>query len=363
MAQITIARGPATIERLFFPSSSSNIDLSSFAIDLDVIFASSSLGFRELLATVVYGMTLNNQYNPRECLYDCHPRALYEMDIRPVLRARGVPCGQSGPLNVAKATQALNNQWAAQRRPREHAEALLRVVDRLLTENRRILPVFAAHLGERFTALALEVVESQNSLTAVESAVALTETLQALLTEHPLGGWTPQFVCGALLESALRDDISATVDGVRDSVSSTNRTSKKVGDFCVMRNHLPAQIYEVTVKEFSLQRVGEALQSLESFFDGNIPLDTIVYVLCRPQDIPATLTRATSRGYLGELESGGVVFEFIDIYEWISLTVVNLSLDRRRDVHNEVQEFLNGPRIASEVRHWWASAHSADSHS
>ena len=122
-------RAAALLEQLFSEAEAGAPTLpASIEADLDHLFAVKAFGFREIMITVVLARLLDPTYTPSTNLYACNPRPLYEGPIRAALGRRGIPRNLSGPLNQAKATQGLDQTWAAQRRPRTGAQATLRLV-------------------------------------------------------------------------------------------------------------------------------------------------------------------------------------------------------------------------------------------
>jgi hypothetical protein len=297
-------------------------------------------------------------------LYSSNPRALFESDegIRPILLARQIPCGQSPALNIAKASAGLNEQLAAQRRPKSDAEATLRLVDWAMEQPEDVLVQFGNELGRRFDLLAQAVISSQSNLPANTTASRLISTSIELIKNHPDGGTIPQLLCGIAVEAEFIEQKERVVFGARDSASATNRTAKKVGDVSVEHpQYGNIRIYEITVKKFGEQRVNEAVQSLRSYFSGRLPAGVIVQVLCRPEDVPPSATRESAGIYMGTLESGGALFEFINIFEWLAGKIAEFSIKQREYYFNEVQEFLNtgkNGRIPSEIRKAWISGFS-----
>jgi hypothetical protein len=324
--------------------------------DLDIIFASTTLGFRELLATVVFAKLLYDDYDPRTLLYGCKPRALYERYMRPVFRERGVPCGQSGPLNIAKGTERLNQQWAAGRRPAAHAQAMLRLVELVWKMAEKQVLAFARELGARFDALALDVKLTQANLCPIDSAAELSRVTHELINRFPLGGAIPQIVAGLAIEAEFLQISGAHVDGARDSVSTTNLTSGKAGDITVEINGELVRIYEVTVKPFTEQRVDECAQSIHSFFGNDHQAEVVVTVLCRPQDVPVSASPLHGSVHMGELIYGKIVFEFLNLYEWLAAKLVETPLRGRRYFFEQVQSCLNQPKIPTEIRQYWSNA-------
>jgi hypothetical protein len=323
--------------------------------DLDAVFASTTLGFRELLATVVFAKLLYRDYDPRILLYACKPRGLFEKHMRPVFRERGVPCAQSGPLNIAKGTERLNQQWAAGRRPATHAQAMLRLVDLVWAMAENQVVSFAQDLGARFDALALEVKLTQAELSPVDSAAELSMVARELINRFPLGGAIPQIIAGVAVEAEFLQISGARVDGARDSVSTTNLTSGKAGDITVEIDGELVRIYEVTVKPFTEQRVDECAQSIHSFFadDG---AEVVITVLCRPQDVPASARPVHGSIHMGELVYGTIVFEFLNLFEWLTAKLVETPLSGRRYFFEEVQGWLNQPRTPAKIRQYWSKA-------
>lgn len=353
-------RGESVVRQLFF-SKPSEIAFPEVEVELKEIFECNTMGFREMLATIVYAKFLDPNYSPRGDLYSCNPRSLYEQGIKPVLDERGIPCGQSGPLNIAKATSSLNEQWAAQRRPENVAKSLLKVVDWAVTLSDQRLQDFAVRIGVSFDLLASHALETQISLSKEDSPFIISTALWKLIKEHPLGGTIPQAACGLILEAEHLNSAGFEVEGARDSVSTTNKTSKKPGDLIVRRGHEFVRVYEVTVKKFNEQRVREAAQSLSSYFkEGGFPEGFSVLVVCRPEDIPNLSRPSDSNYFLGELEHNGINFLFFDIYQWTQGKIAEFSKPQRDYFLHEFTSILNGVRIPAAVRDSWSKALAAE---
>lgn len=353
---VGIERSAHGFSEMFFEGEAVGVLPSVANSDLDKVFASKTRSFREVLAIVVFAMLLEPDYDPTINFYSCHPRPLFEKYIRPVLKDRGVPHGQSGALNIAKAAKGLTQEWATQRRPFEDAQALLRVVDLTLDMSEDELRTLALELGKRFDALALSRALTINELTPVDSSHRLSTVARELIDRYPLGGATPQLLVGVALEAEFRLIADAEIEGARDSVSTTNRTSGKPGDIVVTLAGETIRLYEITVKTFSDQRIDECVHSLVELFQNGLPADMVVIVLCRPQDVLERARRAPGSMHLGELIEGGILFEFIDIYSWLGGKLAELPLDGRRYFFSEVQKYLNNPNIPNDVRLYWASA-------
>ena len=111
------------------------IDEHLYKDQLDNLFETTAWGFREILLVVIVGMKLDSSFSALTSFYDCNPRAIYETPIKEFLIEKNIPHRKSGPLNVAKATEGLNDAWAAQRRPKEAAENVVHIIT-LLESNR-----------------------------------------------------------------------------------------------------------------------------------------------------------------------------------------------------------------------------------
>ena len=90
-----------------------------------------ALGFREIVLTVIIARLYGIKFDPTTDFYKCNPRAVYEHGIRYVLEKLQIPCGKSGPLNVAKNQNALNQEWARGRRPEAAAQAAVAFMNTL----------------------------------------------------------------------------------------------------------------------------------------------------------------------------------------------------------------------------------------
>lgn len=350
-------REKLTVLELFFSTESPNPLPSSITSNLNELFSSAVMGFREVLATIVYGKYLDHSYSARKDLYACAPRSIYEREIKPVLDKRGIPCGQSGPLNITKGIPELNEQWVAGRRSKDQvtATALLGIVDWLEQVKEGRLIDLAKEIGRRFDLLAKAVVVTQISHAPTTSAVRLTNACIELLEKHVWGGAIPQAICGISLENTYSNQDSYKVDGARDSVSTTNKTSKKVGDLSVWDDEMLLDTYEVTVKKFDSQRISEAVQSIRAYFAPSfVPEHFTVKVLCRAQDAPDEMSKADSDALLGEVQAEEVLFEFISIKEWLALQISAFDVGQRISFFNDVQKYLNGGRVPVEIRRSWS---------
>lgn len=319
--------------------------------DLDLLFEIRAKGFREILFTVTLATLMDSSYRSSRDLYACNPRPLYEQGIRPVLESNRIPCGQSGPLNVAKAARALDAPWAAQRRPPAAAQAVLRLVDyiEVSTDKANLL---AEAMAFKFTSEAAAVAQLAVEAPPTARVATLATLCREMITQVPDGGNTPQRICGYLLHQMHGQ--AYLVEGQDDSASTTNATSKKPGDLSVTdREGRLLSIYEVTVKPFDGQRVSECTQSLLAYTAATGQDVTTVRVLCRPQDAPVAASPAGGAALLAVGEDCGVTYEYIDVFEWITVVLCLLDTASRIAFFERLQAYVNLTNTRLAVKQWF----------
>lgn len=81
---------------------------------LKTVCATTIWGFREILLVICVARIMDSSFSASTNFYACNPRALFEGPIRNALSRVGIPHRKSGPLNIAKATVGINQQWAGQ---------------------------------------------------------------------------------------------------------------------------------------------------------------------------------------------------------------------------------------------------------
>lgn len=289
---------------------------------LNPLFNTTTWGYREILLVVYIGMKLDVNYRATSALYDCNPRAIYEGPIKDFLIEHKIPHRKSGPLNIAKATPGLDENWASQRRPSDLARNVVNIVNLLEQDNtnQEELDDFAVLLLRKF----LENAKKTESL-SFESApssdpnvlVPLTITL---IKKAPDGGNTPQRIFGYLLNT-YHDYLNTgiVVTGYEDSASTTSTTSKKPGDINEEKEDGSIHnIYEVTVKPFDLNRIRDSFDSLLTYNQENSSANSEIIGVCRKEDTPSFINKCASDFYFGNYVYQGVTYFFIDIFEWIS---------------------------------------------
>ena len=354
----------ARLDQLLGEAAETALDALPIAIsgDLQTLFRVSATGFREIVLTVVMATLLDPNYRASLDLYACNPRPLYESGLRPTLEKFNIPCAQSGPLNVAKAAQALNPAWAAKRRPAEAAASTLRVVAFLEADPLRAEELAQA-LAFLFHAEAIGVVALNSSVGSPANLDQLVKLCVGLIAAAPDRGNTPQRICGYLLEESLAN-ARVAVFGASDSASTTNATSNKPGDVCVVTDEGEVSaVYEITVKKFSAQRISECSQSLRSFRLKTGQSIPVVRVLCRPEDVPLHVAAVSHPkfGLQGLATEGDITYEFFDIDTWVASMLVNLSTKHRLHFFQQLKGYVNHPNTKKNVKLSFADLAEASS--
>lgn len=345
------------LDRLFDELAKNNYALDDkIEQSIEVLFSTSTWGFREITLVVAVARLLEPSYRASEDLYACNPRTLFEQPIKQVLDSKGIPSRQSGPLNVAKGTQRLNNQWAAGREPRRVAEEVVRLVTEIEKLSPQNLENFTKLLLRRFL---LEAQKVQNLMVFVDSKTDpdfLFRLIKSLIENVPDQGNTPQRIIGYLLESYHDSlDSKVKVAGHTDRASTTSITSKKLGDITEeLMSGVVNSAYEVTVKGFGEQRVREAYTSIHQYSLSSGVKAKEMVVLCRKQDVHPGLIPVTNL-YLGKLEYQDVTFYFLDIYEWIVAQLFRMSLIGRREFFNKLQTYIADKNTSEKLKYAWAA--------
>lgn len=353
----------AEIARALFDAAPDSAPLPSAEeqADLDAVVACRTRGFREILLTVVIARLLDPSFRSTS-LYSCNPRALYEGPIRAELDARRIPRGKSGPLNIAKATQALDGTWAAQRRPKAVATQVVRLATRVDQMSRAELMAFGSALAAGLLREARRMAELDVVLQPEEDPVALAELVTNMIVQTPDGGNTPQRIVGLLLDTRERaTGSSAEVLGLDDSASVTSTTAKKLGDLALqLPDGTVAAPMEVTVKPFTEARAMEAAESAHEYAAANETQVMEILVVCRPEDIHPDARGADSSALMGVYEKDGVVFYFINVFDWVLAQLLEMPARARIEFHARVDEYVRRPSTSETVKRAWRELHAED---
>ncbi len=177
------------------------IDESLYKFDLDSLFNTAVWGFREILLVVLVAMKLYPNYKASKELYECNPRALFEGPIKEFLINNHIPHRKSGPLNIAKATKGLNNSWAAQRRPKDVAECVVRIIKLLEASARVYVDYIGVSLLRRLTAETVHLEEYNIERDPSSDPEVLFYLCDELIHKSPDAGNTPQKISALLLKN------------------------------------------------------------------------------------------------------------------------------------------------------------------
>ncbi len=334
--------------------------------EVELLFATSILGYREILLVIVIACMIDKTFKASEDFYKCNPRALFEGPIRKELLAHKIPQRGSGPLNIAKGTSKINDQWAARRRPRNVAIVTVRLVQKIESMSDKDLENFAINLHVLF----LKAQEISAGLNVEANPQADPDYLynlsKTLIDSVPDGGNTPQRIIGYLLQAyheTLKTGIN--VSGHEDRASTTNRTSKKIGDIVEERTEESYKqiftVYEVTVKEFAEKRVMEATEAYLALSTSEplneVPANEII-VLCREKDKhPDVFVSTSGYTYLGKLEQRKIVFYYQNIYEWIIAQLLRMPTRARLQFYEKLHAYIQHPNTDEKVRSFWKQLH------
>ena len=327
---------------------------SKYDSDLDLLFSTTSWGFREIILVCVIGRYLDSDFNPYTDLYSCKPRAIYEGPIRNTLLEIGIPNRKSGPLNIAKAAKCLDEEWAAQRRPKEVADATVRCVKAISRMDAHELHDFAVDLMNRFRIEADRV--GQYQLTIEEAALdpdGLYAAICHMILNAPDSGNTPQRIVGLLMLNYFKSIHSPyLITGVYDRASVTSTTSKKPGD---IQEEYPGgtvhKVYEVTIKPFDATRMRDSYDALVHYAEEHDPV-TEVIVLCRKQDCPPEYQNLSSL-CLGKIIYRDVLYVYYDLFEWCYNQILRMDNDAREAFLQEFNDYVSDPNTDLNVKEQW----------
>jgi hypothetical protein len=186
----------------------------------------------------------------------------------------------------------------------------------------------------------------------------LYELCADLMDEVPDGGNTPQRIVGLLME-AYHDELQTglVVQGHLDSASVTSTTSKKPGDITEEQlDGTVLAVYEVTVKPFGAQRVGESYDTVCRYGEEvGAPIHEVT-VVCRQADVHpnAVVGDEPSALYLGKVEYQDVTYHFVDIYEWTIGQLSRMPADARLGFHEKLSDYVADPNTSESVKVCWA---------
>ena len=332
---------------------------SDYKDSLDKLFSTSAWGFREILLVVIVARKYNPQFKASTNLYDCNPRAIYEGPIKEFLIKNNIPHRKSGPLNVAKATVGLNEEWAAQRRPSEVAKEVVRLVNYIEDENTQDVENRVDNVGVSLFRRLISQLHDIKMLSITVNPKAdpnyLYNLCYKLITETPDSGNTPQKIAAYLLNNYhLFLHTGIVVTGEEDRASVTSTTSKKPGDINEENPEgVVRKVYEITVKHFDLSRIRDSYDCV-SIYNNTKNLDIHeVIVICRKEDCPSDMISSGLHGYLGYYKYNDLVYYYWDIFEWIANTLQRMTDDGRVGFYLDLNSYIDDINTSISVKKLW----------
>ena len=323
--------------------------------EIESLFTTSIWGHREIILTIVMARLLNPKFKASEDFYACNPRSIFEHPIRKVLREFDIPHRKSGPLNVAKNSKKINKDWATDKHGGDIAMNVVSIVKKIEAASRKQFEKFATSYVARYKQEAKRIKEMKVKLPTKENPTYITKLCTDLINSVPDGGATPQIIVGLLMETITQDRKSQVeISGHRDSVSTTNTTSKKPGDIIENIENESQLIYEITTKTFSDDRLIESYESVMAY-DRSI---TGIIVICRPQDVPESLTENRTSYVMAETQFKELAYYFINIYDYIESALVFLTTKSRRHFYKELIEYVNKTNTSEKVKKFFKKWHS-----
>lgn len=233
-----------------------------------------------------------------------------------------------------------------------------KIVEKIEQINEKKLKKFAIAYCKRYLQEAEKVKQLKFTPQKNQDPLFLINLTHDLITDIPDGGSIPQMIIGILLEIAHQNKESSVVlSGHKDSVSTTNTTSKKAGDAIEQFPDETEFIYEITVKEFDDDRLRESYEAIKDYDNRNKIRE--VFVICREQDIPdKTVNQFDSKFFLGIVSHQDLVYYFIDIFEWVQEKILFLTPYGRGQYYQELATYINDPNTSEKVKIYFRQWHT-----
>lgn len=313
---------------------------------LDVLIRDNAKGFRGVVATAIAGRFVDKHYDFLNDFYACRPRSLFENAIYYAFDGR-IPCGKSDPLNVAKNTSVLDENWAANRGP-----ACMAAVNflRALANNPKDYEILVDFFFFRLMEYANSIKQVAIAIpeTEQESKLQLARKLATFVLDYPESGTIPQIVVSKLMAALLNTEL-VNVDGGEESVFGTNTTSKKPADIWVRSEDTLTNLYEITVKKIDDKRIRDALQNIAFQNHLSVPLTFI----CRiPEDVKE-LSLDELSGDSGTLVYNNKRIDFIDIKSFIVSVCSMLPDDKIQNIFSDLRVFMTAIDRPLKTKNGW----------
>lgn len=323
--------------------------------EVESLFKTSIWGHREIVLTILMARLIDPKFKASENFYACNPRSIFEQPIRKVLRKHEIPHRKSGPLNVAKNTQKINKDWAADKHGGEIAMNVVKIVKKIESVPEKELYNFALAFIIRYKQEAKRIKELKVKLPSQENPVFLAKLCIDLTNEVTDGGATPQTIVGLIMEAFVENRKSdIKIVGHRDSVSTTNTTSKKPGDIIEQIQNDSEIIYEVTTKIFSDDRMIESYEAVMGYNQ----LSKDVIVICRPQDVPESIIGKRSSYLMATTQFHELAYYFINIFDYFESSFVLLTPTGRKFFYEKLVKYVNQINTSEKVKIYFKQWHS-----
>lgn len=325
--------------------------------EVEALFANHIWGHREITLTILLARLLDPTFKASEDFYSCHPRSIYEKPIRSLLRKNNIPHKKSGPLNVAKNSQKIDQIWAHNKRGDGMALVVAGLVKEIESVPPNVLKKFTLAYVQRYLLEGKRVAKLKVVVKPNENPIFLYNLCRDLIINVPDGGATPQVVVGMLLDNFnISNNNGIRVTGHLDSVSTTNTTSKKPGDVVESMPNSSKRIYEITTKSFSSDRMIESYESVKDFDKANKIAE--VFVICRPEDLPPNLTKTSSISYLmGVTQHQDIHYYFIDIFGWMQEKLLFTAPEIRKKFYADLVTYINQTGTSEKVKKFFNGWH------
>ncbi len=348
------------LEQFYKDAKGKKISDSFVESKLDVLFSTSAWGFREIVFVVCVAMKLNKDFRASTALYDCNPRALFEGPIKEFFIKNNFPHRQSGPLNVAKATKGLNNEWAIQRRPADVAKVVVELVDYIEQDPAKRVDLVGILLCKKYISISKELKKLEITIAKNNDPIFLFDLCKELITKTPDSGNTPQKIAGLLLKNYhLSMSTGVVVTGLEDRASVTSTTSKKPGDINEEnKDGTIYKIYEITVKPFDKARIIDSCNCVNIYNSENGTNIKEITVICRKEDCPSDMEPSGLNLYLGRFINENIVYYFWDLFEWIA-SMLQKSNDNAKELfYKDLNDYINAINTNVEVKKLWQKLHN-----
>lgn len=292
----------------------------------------TSMGFRGVVATALTGKHLNPKYDPLNDFYSCNPRSIFEQGIFYAFKEKGIPCGKSDPLNVAKNSNVLNDEWVKGKRPQKAAQAAVDFLNCIeaTTDQEQTINFFFFELLQYAKSIATIKITLPKEQKWSNQLFA--SKLAQFFLEYPESGTMPQLIISKLLNKVYENS-NVVVGGGDESVFGTNTTSKKPADIWLETNGIPFNLFEITVKKVDTKRLDDCIQSLNAVK----ALDLPVHFICRLPDDVDTLKKNIRNLTLNYNRK---TFNFVDIGRFTHSLCVLLSGDQINEILSDIQNFV-----------------------